>query len=275
MIDLAPRNPYGLPLRSPVIVAPGCAVASRDLDPALIGALATRTAVLQVTHEEASVTHVHQPLTQARWGVAPASVVFRHLPAVRFRSLAQAEARRWARSPVPIILSVRGSAAELAPIAAQLESCEGIAGVLIDAPESGDGRAKAIAAVRDHSALPILVLLESAAEADALVAAGADALVACAYPRGTGLSQDGPVDGVVVGPATLPRTLATLRQLRLSVDAPLVALGGVADESLAHACLAAGATAVMIDGALYGDPAAPRRIAAGLKRSAANAGASA
>lgn len=275
MIDLAPHNPYGLPLRSPVIIAPGCAAAARDLDPALIGALATRTAALHVTHADPAVTHSHQPMSQARWAVAPASVVYRRLPTVRFRSLVQAEARRWARSPVPIILSARGNAAELAEIAMQLESLDGVVGVLIDVPESFDGRAEAVAAVRDQSALPILALLESAAEAAALVAAGADALVACAYPRGVGLSQDGPVDGRVVGPATLPRTLATLSQLRRSVDAPLVAFGGVADAATAHACLAAGAAAVMIDGALYGDPDAPRRIAIGLKRSTANAGASA
>jgi hypothetical protein len=188
MIDLAPHNPYGLQLRSPVIVAPGCAAASRDLDPTLIGAIATRTATLHTTHSDPNMTHgapnmTHDApatthgadamthgdpkmthiVTHGRWGVVPAGVVFRRLPTVRFRSLAQAEAKRWARSSIPILLSVTGSADELAVIAAQLETLEAIAGVLIDAHESSGGRAQAVAAVRDQTALPILALLESPA----------------------------------------------------------------------------------------------------------------
>ncbi len=41
-IDLAPTNPYGLIVSSPVIVAPGCAVGA--VERAQVGAIVTRTA---------------------------------------------------------------------------------------------------------------------------------------------------------------------------------------------------------------------------------------
>jgi dihydroorotate dehydrogenase len=59
------------------------------------------------------------------------------------------------------------------------------------------------------------------------------------------------------------------------VDVPLIALGGVADVELARQCLAAGAQALLIDGALYGDPAAAQRIGAALQRNASSEAASA
>jgi NAD(P)H-dependent flavin oxidoreductase YrpB (nitropropane dioxygenase family) len=268
MIDLAPRNPYGLQLTARVIVAPGCAAPLRDPDPALIGAICTPPTVLHTTH-------VDHPTTRARWAATPAGVVFERLPVARFRKLVQTENKRWLRSPVPVLLTLRGDTAELATMAERLESLEGIAGLMIDARESSERRAEAIAAVRDRTALPILALLESIDEAAALHESGADALVARAYPQAGGMSHDGPITGALVGPSLAPHTLHALDQLRLTTDAPLIALGGVADASIAHACLHAGATAVMIDGALYGDPDAPRRIGAGLSPSTANAGASA
>ncbi|HEX6288488.1 MAG TPA: hypothetical protein VFZ66_04815 [Herpetosiphonaceae bacterium] len=269
-IDLAPHNPYGLTLRAPVIVAPNCAAVLRQPDPELIGAITTSTATLRPSYSG-----------QTRWGAVPAGVVFERLPTISFRALVQAEAKRWARSTIPMLLSVYGMADELAHLAAQLETLEGIAGVLVQTDEPDPGLA--VAAMRAQTQLPLLAVVphEVGAQADlgsstaALVAAGADALVACAYPRGSAVSDDAVVDGVIVGPTLIPWTLRALSEISRSTHVPLIALGGVADARLARLCLGAGAAAVMIDGALYGDPAAPQSIATGLQRSIASDAASA
>lgn len=273
MIDLAPTNPYGLLLRSAVIVAPGCAGAGlpRALDPTIIGAIATRPTTL----------HTVRP-PSLRWSATPAGVMFEQLPSVRLRSQVQSEARRWQRSSVPVLLSLRGLIDELVEMVVQLEGVEGISGLLIEVSEpeaAQDPTGIAISGLRAQTPLPLLPLLpySSAIEQSAqnCVAAGADALVLCAYPTTTGMAQGEIFEGVLVGPALAPWTLHALAQVRRSVDVPLVALGGVADVAAAQKFLAAGATALLVDGALYGDPFAPQRIGAELQRNNASTAASA
>lgn len=269
-IDLAPHNPYGLTLSSRVIIAAGCASVLRHPDPQLIGAIVTTTAMLRPPH-----------LSQTRWGAVPAGVVFERLPAISFRSLIQAEARRWPRSQIPVLLSIAGTMAELSHMAEQLEMLEGIAGLVVQTDEPEPSRA--IAAVRSQTPLPLLavvphsVTLESdlGALASELVAAGADALIANAYPRGSAVTGEDMVDGFVVGPTLIPWTLRALAELAASVTVPLIALGGVGDARLGQLCLNAGAAALMIDGALYGDPAAPHKIGTALQRKIASDAASA
>jgi dihydroorotate dehydrogenase (NAD+) catalytic subunit len=269
-IDLAPQNPYGLILDAPVIVAPGCGSVLRHPDPQLIGAIATTTAMLRPSH-----------LGHTRWGAVPAGVVFERLPAISYRSLLQSEARRWPRSPIPILLSLAGTADELAHLAEQLETLEGIAGVMIQSDEADP--AVAVAAVRSQTPLPLLavmphpVMVEASlgAVAGSMVAAGADALVASAYPRGSAVTGDEIVDGFVVGPTLIPWTLRAIGEIVGSVAAPVIALGGVGDARLAQLCISAGASALMIDGALYGDPAAPQLIGAAVQRKIASDAASA
>lgn len=269
-IELAPHNPYGLALRSPVIVAPGCAGAGlpRDLDPAVVGAVTTRTAVLHAARGG-----------RVRWGNVPAGVVFERLPTVSLRSLVQNEARRWLRSSVPVILSLYGTPDELVVMVAQLETVEGIGGLLVHLVVAGGPNelVEPLAAIRAQTALPLLVLLphvqaasssETALEvvAPQLVAAGADALVCAGYPLGCTTIDGGVVEGLLVGPTLAPWTLRSLAIVARAVTVPLIALGGVADTELAQQCLAAGASALLIDGALYGDPATAQQIGAALQR---------
>lgn len=269
-IDLAPHNPYGLTLNSPVIVAAGSAGVLRHPDPQLIGAIVTTTAMLRAPH-----------LSQTRWGAVPAGVVFERLPTISFRSLIQAEAKRWPRSPTPILLSITGRTDELAHMATQIETLEGIAGVVVQTDELDPSQA--IAAVRSQTPLPLLAVTPHAITTDSslatiaadLVAAGADALIASAYPRGSAVTGEEMVDGFVVGPTLIPWTLRALGELAASATVPLIALGGVGDARLAQLCLNAGASALMIDGALYGDPAAPHKIGTALQRKIASDAASA
>lgn len=269
-IELASHNAYGLALRSPVIVAPGCAgvVQPRDLDPAAVGAVTTRTAVLHAARDG-----------RVGWGTVPAGVVFERLPTVSLRALVQTEARRWLRSPVPVILSLYGTPDELVAMVTQLETVEGIAGLLVHIVVVGgpDALVAPLAAIRAQTALPLLVLLphvqpavsvETTLEvvAPQLVAAGADALVCASYPLGCAAIDGRVIEGVLVGPTLAPWTLRSLAIVASAVSVPLVALGGVADAALAQQCLAAGASALLIDGALYGDLAAAQQIGAALQR---------
>lgn len=275
MIELAPHNAYGLRLRSPVIIAPGCAGAGlpRDLDPALIGAVTTRPAVLDAAREG-----------RVRWGSVPAGVVFERLPTISLRALLQAEARRWLRSSVPVILSLSGTADDLVEMAAQLETVEGIGGLLLHMTGTDQPRelAQGLAAIRAQTALPLLPLLPQAQHvyqpeyaldviAAQFVEAGADALICAAYPLGSTVIDGRLIEGMLIGPTLAPWTLRTLALVSRAVTVPLVALGGVADATLAQQCLDAGATALLIDGALYGDPASAQRIGGALQRDTASA----
>jgi len=267
VIDLAPHNSYGLALRSPVIVAPGCIDAGnlRDIDPQLIGAITTRTAVLET------------PRTQPpRWAAVPAGLVVERLPVVTFRTLLT-EAKRWLRSPVPVLLSLRGNADELAYMAVQLETVEGVAGLLVAFDETVT--AAMVADVRASTPLPLLITLPQrllgASEVAAIVAAGADALVVFGYPRASAMIDGELVDGVLLGPTLAPSTLHGLRVAAEAVTVPRVAWGGIADATIAQHCLQAGAVAVLVDGAMYGDPQAPMRIGSALQRNTASAAAKA
>ena len=251
-IDLAPTNPYSLPVGSPVLVAPGCVV--RDLDTAKLGALVTRTATLHTRRG---------PIPQA--AAAPAGIVVSLIPTVGIRTLLKEESRRWERSPLPIVVSLQGDAVELGEMAALLDNVEGVAGLLVYAEAStGDS----VARVRRATQLPILAMLSHGSNlvsnASDSVAAGADALVVAAAPR-AGSASDPAINGFLLGPATLPLMLGALGEVRAAVRAPLIAFGGIATVEHAAAALAQGASAIMVEAARWGDPHAPARIAQGLR----------
>jgi len=252
MIELAPRNINGLALRTPVLLAPNCGAALRWGDQEQIGALATDVAVARSSRGGA-----------ARWGATPAGVVFERLPQTPFDVLLRAERKRWARSLVPVLLTLRGTPDELVEMVERLDAVEGIAGLVLLG--AGQTTVEAVAAVRAVTTLPVLPVVghgvQIATDAAAAVAAGADALVLCSYPLGMAQAGDDLIGGLTVGPALLPWTLRALQQAKRAVDVPLVAWGGVGDTAAAQACMAAGASAVMVDGALYGDPFAAQRIA--------------
>jgi hypothetical protein len=252
VIELAPRNINGLALRSSVLLAPNCGAALRWADGDLIGAVATDVAVIRAPRSGS-----------ARWGAAPAGVVFERLPQTPVDVLLRSERKRWARSPVSVLLTLRGTPDELVEMVERLESVEGIAGLVLLA--AWQTTVDAVAAVRGVTTLPVLPVLGHSAQladdAVAAVAAGADALVLCSYPLGATQVGEELISGLLVGPALLPWTLRALQQAQRAVDVPLIAWGGIADAGAARACLAAGAEAVMVDGALYGDPFAARRIA--------------
>lgn len=245
MIDLAPHNPNGLELRSAVLAAPGCAdTLMRSPAASGIGALTTRWTRLSPAGG-----------APARWGSSPAGIVFERLPEAALKTVLGSERKRWQRAPAPVLLALRGDLDELGEMARQLERVEGLAGLLVDSV--GGALGAVVEAIRASTLLPLLALLPSGGElaeqAQQAASAGVDALVVRAYPTATVLVDGELVEGVLVGPALAPLTLQAVRQTRAAVDLPLIALGGIASAPLARAALAAGASAVMVDGALHGD----------------------
>ncbi len=257
-IDLAPSNPYGLIVSSPVIVAPGCAVGA--VERARVGAIVTRTATRHTRHGPAP-----------RFAATPAGMVVSELPSVSIRTLMKEETRRWERLSPPILVSLQGDEDELGEMARMLDEVESIAGLVLIA----DGPvAVAMRAVRRQTHRPVLASLpldaDIGATAAEVVAAGADGLIVTQPPRGVGGSGE-PVSGHLLGPAAFPLTYRCILEARGAVTVPIIAWGGIATVELARTLLDAGANAVMVDAARWGDPEAPMRLADGLRSAPASA----
>jgi dihydroorotate dehydrogenase (NAD+) catalytic subunit len=251
-IDLAPANPYSLLVQSPVLLAPGCSL--REFQTDLVGGIATRTATLHTRRG-----------APPRAVATPAGMVISELPTIGIRTLLNEEGRRWERSSVPVLVSLQGDATECAEMAAMLENVEGVAALLLT-PEADIGQV--VSLTRRETPRPLLVFLPSGSDlraaAASAAASGADVLVVAAPPRTAAVAND-PVEGFLLGPAAYPLTLQALLDLRSMLEIPVVAFGGIATEDIARACLQAGAVAVMIDAAIWGDPAAAGRIARSLQ----------
>ncbi len=189
---------------------------------------------------------------------------------------------------VPIVVSIGGfSIDDYALLADRLSPCPAAAAIELNlscpnvktgclAIGSDVGETEAVtAAVRARFARPLFVklapgLADLASIARAAVAGGADALTltntarGMAMHRGTGEPLLGARTGGVSGPALRPQALAAVDAARAAVDIAIVGVGGIETADDARDYLAAGATAVAVGTAIFPDPGAPRRIAAGL-----------
>ena len=253
-LDLAPRNPYGLALATALLPAPGCAVRGLDMSP--YGAFVTRTATLHTRHDAVP-----------RFAAVPGGLVVSHLPTIGLRFLLKEEGNRWERSTLPVIVSIHGDADELGEMAARLETHD-IAGLLL--LPKGDSVA-AVQAVRSVTPRPILAMLRyeepPVATAQAMAAAGVDAIVLTQPPRAAAPTDNG-WDGSLLGPAVFPFVLQSLRDLADVVHLPRVILGGITTPVAARAVFDAGANVIMIDAVRWGDLTAGTRIAESLDASA-------
>jgi dihydroorotate dehydrogenase len=247
LIDLAPGNPYSLVLDSPLLMAPGCAV--RDLPLERLGALVTRIVTRHTRHEP-----------PPRVAATPAGLVVTSFPSISIRTLLKEDARHWQRSRLPVIVCLQGEPDELGEMVSMLENVESVAAILL-MPEERPATATAFA--RQATQRPLLAMLEIGDDlqsvAQQVVAAGADALVIGAPVQATAGTEL--IEGWLLGPAALPLTLRALSSVRAVAGVPLIALGGIAGVEHVRLAMAAGATALMIDAARWGDPHAPALLA--------------
>jgi dihydroorotate dehydrogenase (NAD+) catalytic subunit len=271
MIDLAPHNPYGLKLASPVLTAAGCfgygVEYARMVDLTAIGAIITRSSSLRGRRAHAPRL-LETPAGVLAVGGWPDPGLARVLD--RFAPV-------WATWNTPVILSIGGATLEeYVAAAAALEGVEGIAGLELNLAEHADRAARITAATRAATQLPLLIklpplgvklrdLARSAADA------GADALTLIGSPRGMAADPHSGdrLHGWLSGPAIRPLALAIVAEVAAAVAVPIAGCGGVASAADARQFLAAGALAVQVGAALLANPNAAAQIGAALANQAA------
>lgn len=268
MIDLAPNNPYGLALAQPVLAAAGCfgygVEYARSVDLAQLGAIVTRTTTLHPRRTPRPPRIVETPAGLLSVGPWPnpglEAVLNRYAP-------------QWAALATPVILSVGGDAVgDFAQIAKAVEGVAGVAGLELALPSDISRAVAVVTAARRATFLPLLVKLPPLdaepllALAQALVAAGADALVACAAPHGMAIdtASGERLEGWLSGPALRPLGLRLVAELAPQLSVPVIGCGGVSSADDARAYLGAGALAVQIGAALLVNPYCAAEIGAAL-----------
>jgi dihydroorotate dehydrogenase (NAD+) catalytic subunit len=283
VVQLAPNHKVGLALRNPVMPAAGCF------------GLGTEYAHL-VDVETLGAIVVGPVTAQPRRGANPPRTVpvpggvllHTGLANPGVAAVVRRYARKWARSPVPVIVHVAGTSPdEAAACCRRLSGVETVSGIELGLPDTASGSAgptdvdlvddavAIIQAARADTSPPLIVRLplsSALALCEAAVEAGADALTVAAPPRGSDWHVPGAcfVTGRLYGPFVLPLALRALRQVAKLVPVPLVGCGGIHDVEDTTAFLQAGATAVQVSGGLWHDPACLARIACSLPSPAAS-----
>lgn len=261
MIDLAPQNPYGLSLCSPVLTAAGCfgmgTEYARHVPIERLGAIVTHSVSLHGRRGKSWLIETPAGLLSGSWPQLALAYVLRHY------------APTWATWATPVILSV---AAEYAEVATMLDGVEGVAGLELAITDPAQAAA-VTAAVRAATVLPLMIKLAShdalVATAQAVADAGADALTLIAPPAGSVLdARTGQLQrGVLCGPAIQPVALAAVNDVCAVVRIPVVACGGIVTEADARAFLAVGAVAIQLGSALLANPFAATTVAEALAAS--------
>lgn len=271
MVELAPKNPYGLALRSPVLAAAGCfgfgVEYARLVAIERIGAIVTRSVTLRPARPPRPPRIVETPAGVLSAGAWPNPGLGRVIE--RFAPI-------WAGWKTPVLLSLAGATpADYAEAAGALEGVEGIAGVELNLADDAAQAPAIIAAARAATVLPLIAKLPPitsglAALARAAVDAGADALTVAGSPRALAFDpRDGSrIEGRLSGPGLRPLALWLVAEAAAAVDVAVIGCGGVATAEDAHQFLAAGAAAVQVGAALLSDPFTVQRIADDLRADA-------
>ena len=192
------------------------------------------------------------------------------LPNPGLARVIQQNRRTWARLPIPVILHLVATSRRHIKRASELLSdVDEIEGVELGLNDDIAAE-EAIALVREAARMEkcLLVRLPFFAcydLAEAVMEAGAGALVISAAPRGT--ARDGQsgrlVSGRVYGPLIKPMVLRMVGRLRrqLPPDMPIIGAGGIHSPQDARDYLEAGAVAVQVDAATWTQPTMLERIA--------------
>ena len=192
------------------------------------------------------------------------------LPNPGLKRVIQQNRQVWEKLPIPVILHLVGTSADHMRRASELlDGLDVIAGIELglndDIEEDEAFRLVSAAAVIEKPLMVRLPFYESYQLAQAVVDAGADALVVSAAPRGT--ARDEPsgrlVSGRIYGPVIKPLVLRTVGRLRRQIpdEIPIIGAGGVHSPQDARDYVEAGAVAVQVDTATWTQPKMLERIA--------------
>jgi dihydroorotate dehydrogenase (NAD+) catalytic subunit len=206
------------------------------------------------------------------------------------KALIKEKAPVWAGWRVPVIVNIAGdTVGEYARLAKELDNIEGISGieVNISCPNVKVGgaafginpepAAEVTAAVRAATSLPVIVKLtpntsDITGVAAAVVKAGADAVSLINTLRGTAIDIDkrSPAIGNIIcglsGPAIKPVALAMVYEVAGAVDVPVIGCGGITSAEDALEFIMAGASAVQVGSATFGNPRASLDVLEGIER---------
>ncbi len=239
MIELAPRNPYGLALSAPIVARAG-------LDGAGIDRLANLAGVGAVLSDPLSATSTTWPA----WEATPAGVIWPS--GGRSIQRARRELPHWSRRGSPILVTLLATTpAEASELLDELDP-EAHPGLVLDLTATTTvATAEALlSTVRRYWVAPLLVEcpIDGPALADLVPAlAAADALLLARGPRALGQHSH----GRLVGPAAEPLIAAAAQTVRQLTRQPL--LVGASTAAGAHVAWSLGADALVIDVALWHD----------------------
>jgi dihydroorotate dehydrogenase (NAD+) catalytic subunit len=284
-IQLAPKNKKGLLLANPVMTASGTfgygMEYARLIDIQKLGAIICKGTTLEPREGNP------QPrLVETAGGVINSI----GLQNIGIKALIKEKAPIWAGWRVPVIVNIAGdSVEEYAELAEKLDRVKGVSAleVNISCPNVKAGcalfgadphsAAAVTAAVKAATTLPVIVKLTPntgniVGVAEAVAQAGADAISLINSVKGmvVDVSRRRPVFSNVTaglsGPAIKPIALALVYEVAGAVDIPVIGLGGIATASDALEFIMAGASAIQVGSATYGNPRAALDIMEGLER---------
>jgi dihydroorotate dehydrogenase (NAD+) catalytic subunit len=194
----------------------------------------------------------------------------------------------WAGWRVPVIVNIAGKTVEeYGQLAGELNGIAGVSGieVNISCPNVAEGgaafgaepetAARVVKAARASTSLPLIVKLtpntsDIVAVAAAAAAAGADALTLINTLKATAIDIEqrrpviGNITGGLSGPAIKPVALAMVYETAGAVDIPVIGCGGIYNASDAIEFIMAGASAIQVGSASYGNPHAALEILEGI-----------
>ena len=252
MIELAPSHKIGLSLASPRLAGGGAFGFADEyaglVDFSRFGAFITNPITLRPRSPAVGVRVVQFP-----GGV----LIHTGLPNPGLSAAIRDYERKWSNMGLPVIVHLAATTpAEMAAGVEKLERVDSVSGIEIgfrDDEVLADAEMMLKEAVRG-ARQPILVSVPHArAIAFTRLAekTGAQAITVAASPRGSTWVNGGWVTGRLYGPALLPQALRLVREIKSQTALPIIGAGGVHSRADVEAMLAAGATAVRLDSAVW------------------------
>jgi dihydroorotate dehydrogenase (NAD+) catalytic subunit len=283
-VQLAPKNKRGLLLSNPVMTASGTFGYGTEygqlFDIQRLGAIVCKGTTLETREGNP------QPrLVETASGVINSI----GLQNIGVKALLKEKAPVWSGWRVPVIVNIAGdTAAEYGKLAEALDGVKGISGIEVNVScpnvraggaafgASPEAAAGATAAVRAATSLPIIVKLtpntgDIAGVAGAVVEAGADAVSLINSVKGMAIDIGARrpslknITGGLSGPAIKPLALALVYEVAGAVDVPVIGCGGIVTAGDALEFIMAGASAVQVGSATFGNPRASLDVLEGIE----------
>lgn len=284
-VQLAPKNRRGLLLANPVMTASGtCGYGTEPghlFDIQKLGALVCKGTTL-----EPKEGNPQPRLAETASGMLNSI----GLENIGVKALIKDKAPVWKGWKLPVIVNIAGETVDdYARMAKLLDGVAGVSGleVNISCPNVKAGGAEfgadpALAAevtkaVREATSLPVLVKLtpntgDITKVARAVAEAGADVLTLINTLKGMAIDVGkrspvlGNITGGLSGPAIKPVALYMVYQVARAVEIPVIGCGGITTAGDAIEFIMAGASAVQVGTAGFGNPRAPLDILEDIER---------